>query len=36
MQDLNTKIHFFKNISIVAAFLLLAVTGPGTISADKR
>lgn len=36
MQDLNTKIHFFKNISIVGGFLLLAITGPGAISFDKR
>ncbi|MHA3093218.1 DoxX family protein [Acinetobacter brisouii] len=36
MQDLNTKIHFFKNMSIVGGFLLLAVAGPGTISVDKK
>ena len=36
MQDLNTKIHFFKNMSIVGGFLLLAVAGPGAISVDKK
>ncbi|MHA3050483.1 DoxX family protein [Acinetobacter sp. ANC 4641] len=36
MQDLNTKIHFFKNMSIVGGFLLLAVAGPGAISIDKK
>ena len=29
-------INFYKNISIAAAFLLLAITGPGSISLDKR
>lgn len=29
-------INFYKNISIAGAFLLLAVTGPGTISIDRR
>lgn len=36
MQDLNTKIHFFKNMSIVGGFLLLAVAGPDAISVDKK
>lgn len=36
MQDLNTKIHFFKNMSIMGGFLLLAVAGPGAISVDKK
>lgn len=36
MQDLNTKIHFFKNMSIVGGFLLLAIAGPGAISVDKK
>ncbi|MEB3754811.1 DoxX family protein [Acinetobacter sp. MD2(2019)] len=35
-QDMNTKIHFFKNISIAGGFLLLAVAGPGAISLDKK
>ncbi|WP_336981918.1 MULTISPECIES: DoxX family protein [unclassified Cedecea] len=29
-------INFYKNISIAGGFLLLAVTGPGAISVDKR
>ena len=29
-------INFFKNISIAGGFLLLAVTGPGAISIDRR
>ncbi|HEY1847096.1 MAG TPA: DoxX family protein [Buttiauxella sp.] len=29
-------INFYKNISIAAAFLLLAIVGPGSISLDKR
>jgi putative oxidoreductase len=29
-------INFYKNISIAGAFLLLAVTGPGAISIDRR
>ncbi|NIY48991.1 DoxX family protein [Cedecea colo] len=29
-------INFYKNISIAAAFLLLAIAGPGSISLDKR
>lgn len=29
-------IDFYKNISIAGAFLLLAVTGPGAISIDRR
>lgn len=36
MHDLNTKIHFFKNMSIVGGFLLLAIAGPGAISVDKK
>lgn len=36
MQDMNTKIHFFKNMSIAGGFLLLAVAGPGAISFDKK
>ncbi|GHD89413.1 membrane protein [Pseudocitrobacter faecalis] len=29
-------INFWKNVSIAGGFLLLAVTGPGTISLDRR
>jgi len=29
-------INFYKNVSIAGAFLLLAVTGPGAISLDRR
>ncbi|PKA31048.1 hypothetical protein CWR41_14575 [Cedecea lapagei] len=29
-------INFYKNISIAGAFLLLAVTGPGAMSVDRR
>ena len=29
-------INFWKNISIAGAFLLLAITGPGAISLDRR
>lgn len=29
-------INFYKNVSIAGAFLLLAITGPGTISLDRR
>ncbi|MDY1035911.1 DoxX family protein [Lelliottia sp. CFBP8978] len=29
-------INFYKNVSIAGGFLLLAVTGPGTISIDRR
>lgn len=29
-------INFYKNISIAGAFLLLAVTGPGALSIDRR
>ena len=29
-------INFYKNISIAAAFLLLAIVGPGSLSLDKR
>lgn len=29
-------INFYKNISIAGAFLLLAITGPGAISIDRR
>ncbi|RKQ40623.1 DoxX family protein [Enterobacter sp. R1(2018)] len=29
-------INFYKNVSIAAAFLLLAIVGPGSISLDKR
>ncbi|MEB3768339.1 DoxX family protein [Acinetobacter sp. MD2] len=36
MADMNTKIHFFKNMSIAGGFLLLAVAGPGTLSLDKK
>ncbi|EPO3241511.1 TPA: DoxX family protein, partial [Escherichia coli] len=27
---------FWKNVSIAGAFLLLAITGPGAISLDRR
>ncbi|MEG1213412.1 MAG: DoxX family protein [Leclercia sp.] len=29
-------INFYKNISIAGAFLLLAITGPGSLSIDRR
>ena len=29
-------INFYKNVSIAGAFLLLAITGPGSISLDRR
>ena len=29
-------INFWKNVSIAGGFLLLAMTGPGTISLDRR
>ena len=29
-------INFYKNVSIAGAFLLLAITGPGAISLDRR
>ena len=29
-------INFYKNISIAGAFLLLAITGPGALSIDRR
>lgn len=29
-------INFYKNVSIAGAFLLLAITGPGTLSLDRR
>lgn len=29
-------INFYKNVSIAGAFLLLAITGPGAISIDRR
>lgn len=29
-------INFYKNVSIAAAFLLLAIVGPGSLSLDKR
>ncbi len=33
---LPNMINFWKNISIAGAFLLLAITGPGAISLDRR
>ncbi|EOW1319911.1 DoxX family protein [Raoultella ornithinolytica] len=33
---LPNMINFYKNISIAGAFLLLAITGPGAISLDRR
>ncbi|NHB59033.1 DoxX family protein [Acinetobacter sp. 194] len=32
----GNMIHFYKNISIIGGFLLLAITGPGRISLDKN
>ncbi|MEP8851716.1 DoxX family protein, partial [Enterobacter hormaechei] len=29
-------INFYKNVSIAGAFILLAITGPGAISLDRR
>jgi putative oxidoreductase len=29
-------INFYKNVSIAGAFLLLAITGPGAMSLDRR
>ncbi|MBK2831958.1 DoxX family protein [Klebsiella quasipneumoniae] len=33
---LPNMINFWKNVSIAGAFLLLAITGPGAISLDRR
>ena len=33
---LPNMINFYKNVSIAGAFLLLAITGPGAISLDRR
>ena len=33
---LDTVIHFYKNVSIAGGLLLLALTGPGKYSMDKR
>ncbi|KAF1368565.1 DoxX family protein [Yokenella regensburgei] len=33
---LPNMINFYKNISIAGAFILLAITGPGAISIDRR
>ncbi|MRS91671.1 DoxX family membrane protein [Enterobacteriaceae bacterium RIT714] len=33
---MSNMINFYKNVSIAGGFLLLAVTGPGTISIDRR
>ncbi|WP_312285290.1 DoxX family protein [Yokenella regensburgei] len=33
---LPNMINFYKNISIAGAFILLALTGPGAISIDRR
>ncbi|MGR7370749.1 DoxX family protein [Klebsiella aerogenes] len=33
---LPNMINFYKNVSIAGAFLLLAITGPGSISLDRR
>ncbi len=32
----GNMINFYKNISIAGGFLLLAITGPGSISLDRR
>jgi putative oxidoreductase len=33
---LPNMINFYKNISIAGAFILLAITGPGALSIDRR
>ncbi|CAM6788992.1 TPA: DoxX family protein [Enterobacter hormaechei subsp. xiangfangensis] len=33
---LSNMINFYKNVSIAGAFILLAITGPGAISLDRR
>ena len=33
---LPNMINFYKNVSIAGAFILLAITGPGAISLDRR
>jgi len=33
--DPGQTVHFLKNIAIVGGFLMLAVAGPGRISADR-
>lgn len=33
---LPNMINFYKNISIAGGFILLAITGPGAISLDRR
>ncbi|HFN3581583.1 TPA: DoxX family protein [Enterobacter hormaechei] len=33
---LPNMINFYKNMSIAGAFILLAITGPGAISLDRR
>ncbi|WP_261541835.1 DoxX family protein [Burkholderia multivorans] len=36
MDQYLAMINFYKNISIVGAFLLLALTGPGRYSVDRQ
>lgn len=33
---LPNMINFYKNVSIAGGFILLAITGPGAISLDRR
>ncbi len=33
---LSNMINFYKNVSIAGGFILLAITGPGAISLDRR
>jgi putative oxidoreductase len=34
--DAMQKINFMKNLAIAGGFLILAVSGPGTLSLDKK
>ena len=35
-ERVDNMIHFYKNVSIAGALLLLSVTGPGRYSIDRR
>ena len=35
-QVVPSMINFYKNISIIGGFILLAIVGPGSISVDKK
>jgi putative oxidoreductase len=36
LGDAMQKINFMKNLAIAGGFLILAVTGPGALSLDKK